>query len=49
MATGRVRGKTGGANGKGGNNARKCLICEVLIDLFFPHLMHCNCKEEKKQ
>ena len=39
MATGRVReggvGGTGGANGKGGNNVRKCVICEVLLDLFF--------------
>ena len=39
MATGRVGGgggEMGGANGKGGNNVRKCVICEVLLDLFFP-------------
>ena len=39
MATGRVKGECvgemGGANGKGGNNVRKCVICEVLLDLFF--------------
>ena len=43
MGTGKVRrgggggeGETGRGNGKGGNNVRKCVICEVLLDLFFP-------------
>ena len=36
---------TGGANGKGGKNVRKCVICEVLLDLFL-HSMCCNYKEK---
>ena len=31
----RGEGGAGGANGKEGSNVRKCVICEVLLDLFF--------------